>query len=713
MTSKMALKPGPLLNRYRHFFLGLFVFLLLSFSVVVFIHYLPTGGYEGREKVYQQISLDNVDRVPEIVIPSNAPLSEGRNPHCSYYDCFNVYRCGHRGSNKIQVYVYPLKKYVDERRIPVGSQMSREFYFILQTIVESKYYTPNPEEACILVPSIDTLNQNRFRTMETSVALASLPYWKDGENHLIFNMVPGAVPDYSTVVELSLGHAIVAGAGFSSWTYRLGFDVSLPVYSPVVAELMPDSQLRMQRPWLVLSSQINLHPEYERELWHLSQDHSELLLLEACTGEQQGNYSVRCRGKEVYQYPQRAKFCLVVRGARLGQPTLLEALAAGCIPVMCADSLVMPFQDVLDWKRAAVFISEDDLGSLMEILTSVSDDRIVELQRQGQWLYEQYLSSLKAITLTTLDILNDRVFPQNARTYQDWNLPQDPLAAKSPLFLQVTAPRSQGFTAVVLTYDRVESLFSLIQKLVKAPSLNKVLVVWNNQRKSPPHPSMWPKINKPLKVIQTKENKLSNRFYPYEEIETEAILTIDDDIVMLTADELEFGYEVWREFPDRIVGFPSRTHVWDNSTQRWKYESEWTNQISMVLTGAAFHHKAILELPVHNIDAGKHQGVGGRTHELRGHRYELLGRQCHQQGADQGDAQEEVQMSRVHEHRDAVGRLEPHDGAVAVHRQVFVHLWIDASADSRVPCGPRALQRQLSGEAEEIQRHWELVTEFQ
>lgn len=53
---------------------------------------------------------------------------------------------------------------------------------------------------------------------------------------------------------------------------------------------------------------------------------------------------------------------------------------------------------------------------------------------------------------------------------------------------------------------------------------------------------MFPKINKPLKVIRTKANKLSNRFYPYEEIETEAILTIDDDILMLTADELDFGY---------------------------------------------------------------------------------------------------------------------------------------------------------------------------
>jgi len=55
-----------------------------------------------------------------------------------------------------------------------------------------------------------------------------------------------------------------------------------------------------------------------------------------------------------------------------------------------------------------------------------------------------------------------------------------------------------------------------------------------------------------------------------------------------------FVVQVWREFPDRIVGFPSRTHVWDNTTQRWKYESEWTNQISMVLTGAAFHHKVTL-----------------------------------------------------------------------------------------------------------------------
>lgn len=47
-----------------------------------------------------------------------------------------------------------------------------------------------------------------------------------------------------------------------------------------------------------------------------------------------------------------------------------------------------------------------------------------------------------------------------------------------------------------------------------------------------------------LKVIRTSENKLSNRFIPYDEIQTEAVLSIDDDISMLTDDELDFGFEV-------------------------------------------------------------------------------------------------------------------------------------------------------------------------
>lgn len=59
-------------------------------------------------------------------------------------------------------------------------------------------------------------------------------------------------------------------------------------------------------------------------------------------------------------------------------------------------------------------------------------------------------------------------------------------SVNSPLFLPLIPPRAPGFTAVVLTYDRVESLFRVITEISKVPSLAKLLVVWNNQNKSPP-----------------------------------------------------------------------------------------------------------------------------------------------------------------------------------------------------------------------------------
>ncbi|CAH2047506.1 unnamed protein product, partial [Iphiclides podalirius] len=284
-------------------------------------------------------------------------------------------------------------------------------------------------------------------------------------------------------------------------------------------------------------------------------------------------------------------FCLVVGSARLTQSVLMDLLAAQCIPIIIADTVVLPFNSHLDWHRTSLYIPEENIKNLLRIVHSVSNERRGELYWQLRWVYERYFASIEKITLTTLEIINEKVFPLAARMYEDWNMPEHLYGPVNPLFLPVTAPKSPGFTAVILTYDRVDSLFTLIRKLVRTPSLAKILVVWNNQRKAPPPSSEWPVINKPLKVIRTRENKLSNRFYPYDEIETECQLTIDDDIIMLTPDELEFGFDVWREFPDRIVGFPSRLHVWDNATASWKYHSEWTNQISMVLTGAAFHHK--------------------------------------------------------------------------------------------------------------------------
>lgn len=149
-------------------------------------------------------------------------------------------------------------------------------------------------------------------------------------------------------------------------------------------------------------------------------------------------------------------------------------------------------------------------------------------------------------------------------------------------------PREQ-FTLVMLTYERENVLMTALQRLKGLPFLNKAVVVWNNP--NPPSPELkWPDIGVPIHVVKTSKNSLNNRFLPYDVIETEAILSIDDD-AHLRHDEIVFGFRVWREERDRIVGFPGRFHAWDMKHNAWLYNSNYSCELSMVLTGAAFYHK--------------------------------------------------------------------------------------------------------------------------
>ncbi len=94
-----------------------------------------------------------------------------------------------------------------------------------------------------------------------------------------------------------------------------------------------------------------------------------------------------------------------------------------------------------------------------------------------------------------------------------------------------------------------------------------------------------------VEVIKTTVNSLNNRFLPFDSIETEAVLSVDDD-VHLRHDEIIFAFRVWRENRDRLVGFPGRFHAWDvDHNNGWNYNSNYSCELSMVLTGAAFYHK--------------------------------------------------------------------------------------------------------------------------
>ncbi|XP_061398084.1 exostosin-3 [Musca vetustissima] len=155
-------------------------------------------------------------------------------------------------------------------------------------------------------------------------------------------------------------------------------------------------------------------------------------------------------------------------------------------------------------------------------------------------------------------------------------------------------PREQ-FTIVILTYEREQVLMDSLGRLYGLPYLHKVVVVWNSP-KPPLDDLRWPDIGVPVAVVRAPRNSLNNRFLPYDVIETEAVLSVDDD-AHLRHDEILFGFRVWREHRDRVVGFPGRFHAWDlNDNHHWNYNSNYSCELSMVLTGAAFIHKYYMYL---------------------------------------------------------------------------------------------------------------------
>lgn len=135
-----------------------------SCGILVLILFFLLPQHFGNDDVL------NLNNFRHVRFDKDAELARTRNPNCSVYDCFNVYRCGNH-HEKVTIYVYPLTEFSEEKS---STWISKEFYKILKTLISSPYYTSNANEACIFVPSIDLLNQNVIDRHLVGKALASL-----------------------------------------------------------------------------------------------------------------------------------------------------------------------------------------------------------------------------------------------------------------------------------------------------------------------------------------------------------------------------------------------------------------------------------------------------------------------------------------------------------------------------------------------------------
>ncbi|NXN05159.1 EXT1C protein, partial [Sylvia borin] len=556
-------------------------------------------------------------------------LSVYGSSRCRMETCFDFSRCERHG---FKVFTYPQER---------GQPVSETYGKILSSIERSRYHTPNPEEACLFILSIDTLDRDHLSAQyvrNVDEKIRGFPLWNGGRNHLIFNLYSGTWPGYTGELGFDIGQAILARASFDTHSFRPGFDVSIPLFPKDHPQrggdrgwLYQDSVPPKKKYLLVFKGKRYLTGigSGTRNALHHIHNGKDIISLTTCKHgkDWEKHKDTRCDKDNVdyerFDYQEllhNSTFSIVPRGRRLGSFRFLEALQAACIPVLLSDGWELPFSEAIDWGKAAVVGSERLLLQIPSAVRCIHPERVLAFQQQTQFLWDAYFSSVDKIVHTTLEIIKDRLSPHRSRSRLLWNaLPGGLLVLPEfsthlgdfPFYyLQHGYSPSTKFTALIRAVSQAGSLSQPILRLIQAVSGSQycaqIVVLWSCE-KPPPPSGKWPPTPQPHCVLLPQ---LSHRFFPFEAIQTDAVLSLDEDTSLSTS-EVDFAFSVWRSFPERIVGFPTRSHFWDPEQGRWGYTSQWTNELSIVLTAAAFYHRYYHSLFTEYLPAGLRDLVDG------------------------------------------------------------------------------------------------------
>lgn len=584
-------------------------------SLAGFQHGARWRRYPGSLQPFSSWEQGRSDDLTEHISPRqkrdvNSGIYTGKR--CRMDSCFDFSLCEKNG---FKVYIYPQQK---------GEKLSESYQNILSSIEGSRFYTPDPGQACLFVLSLDTLDRDQLSPQyvhNLKAKVQSLPLWNGGRNHIIFNLYSGTWPDYTEDLGFDIGLAMLAKASISTENFRPKFDVSIPLFSKdhprtggergyLKHNMIPPYRKYM----LVFKGKrylTGIGSDTRNALYHVHNSEDVVLLTTCKHGKDwQKHKDARCDkdNAEYDKYDYRemlynSTFCLVPRGRRLGSFRFLEALQAACVPVMLSNGWELPFSEIIDWNTAAVIGDERLLLQIPSTVRSIHQDKILSLRQQTQFLWEAYFNSVEKIVLTTLEIIQDRVLLHTSRSNLMWNslpgglftLPQYSTYLRDfPFYYSKLGVKPYPkFTAIVHVVTPLVSQSQPVMKLLVAVAKSQycaqVMVLWNCDKPLPAK-HRWPATSVPIIVIEGESKVISSRFLPYNTIPTDAVLSLDEDTVLSTT-EVDFAFTVWQSFPDRIVGYPARSHFWDSNKERWGYTSKWTNDYSMVLTGAAIYHK--------------------------------------------------------------------------------------------------------------------------
>ena len=117
---------------------------------------------------------------------------------------------------------------------------------------------------------------------------------------------------------------------------------------------------------------------------------------------------------------------------------------------------------------------------------------------------------------------------------------------------------------VINTWKRYDLLKRAVAHYSGCGGVDAVHVVWSEPR-DPPEDLRRSVLNcsrsssTEVSFVVNKQDSLNNRFRPIQELRTDAVFSVDDDLIVPFS-TLRFAFAAWRSAPSAMVGFVPRIH---------------------------------------------------------------------------------------------------------------------------------------------------------
>ncbi|KAG0585403.1 hypothetical protein KC19_2G008900 [Ceratodon purpureus] len=429
--------PEPKISPYLQFLYGLFNFLLLG---VMIFSFLSVGGFTKFPGVHISNTVDSplaqpeLHKVPQGLTPGGARdqgktwHTPDRFPQCSMDVCFNYSRCD--DMEELLVYQYDME--------------NSPSWFFKDAWKRSRYYTIDPEKACVFLVTVDM-------RLENGPLLKSLPHWNNGLNHIVVSIADTWVSTQASAGSNSIDMASTMTSITHQSTYRAGFDISVPVPQRKFYPSLQRLKALDKKYFLTFKGTRYLQDPgvggfRSNPILRKMHNGDDIIVATTCKQAKLNGVSLRqpeveaeCEKDQLiynefkFDDLMNSTFGLIPAGRGPSSFRLLEVLSAGTIPVVISDNFVLPFDSLIEWRRCLFVFPTSQMQRIVPTLRSLNRKEI-ELRREYcLFIYRKFFVDDDKIVETTAMALEARFFGVIPKLIPKVPLPPRHLNLEQPL----------------------------------------------------------------------------------------------------------------------------------------------------------------------------------------------------------------------------------------------------------------------------------------